>query len=176
MYQRILVPVDGSPTSTRGLEEAIRLAGLTKGRLRLFHVIDELSFALGMDAYAGYAGDWMGVLRQNGHAVLDAAKVMVRAAGVEADTVLCDSFTGTVHEMVTKEASAWPADLIVLGTHGRRGVGRLVLGSSAEHILRYAPVPVLLVRAPEIEVKAEVKAAPEPTHVSLPSAALAFER
>lgn len=153
MYQRILVPVDGSPTSQRGLDEAIRLAQVMKGRLRLIHVIDELSFALAMDAYSGYSGDWLGVLREAGKRVLDDAKAIAETAGVDTETMLCDSFEGSVHEQVTAEAAKWPAELIVIGTHGRRGVGRLVLGSSAEHILRFAPVPVLLVRAPETESK-----------------------
>jgi len=173
MYQRILVPIDGSSTSKRGLEEAIRLAKLTQGRLRLLHVIDELSFSMAMDAYSGYAGDWMNVLRDKGARVLEEAKATVEAAGVEVDTVLCDSFAASVHELVTTEAVKWGADLIVLGTHGRRGVGRLVLGSSAEYILRFAPVPVLLVRAPEAEATAE--AAQTSTRVSLPSKALSFE-
>lgn len=173
MYQRILVPIDGSATSKRGLEEAIRLAKLTQGQLRLFHVIDELSFALAMDAYAGYAGDWLKVLRENGKRILDEARATAQAASVEADVQLCDTFSGSVHEMVNAEAAKWPADLIVLGTHGRRGVGRVVMGSSAEHVLRYASVPVLLVRAPESETKAEPAATS--THVSLPSGALAFE-
>lgn len=149
MYQRILVPIDGSPTATCGLAEAIRLATLTQGRLRLIHVIDELSFALAADAFAGYAGDWLSVLRENGARILQEAKASVEMAGIQVETVLYDKLTGSVHETVTAEAAKWPADLIVLGTHGRRGIGRLVLGSSAEHILRYAPVPVLLVRAPE---------------------------
>lgn len=173
MYQQILVPIDGSPTSRHGLDEAIRVAKLTHGRLRLLHVIDELSFALAMDAYAGYAGDWLNVLRENGRRLLDEAVATAQAAGIEADQVLCDSFAGSVHEVVNAEAAKWPADLIVLGTHGRRGVGRVVMGSSAEHILRYASVPVLLVRAPEGESKAEAVQAP--THVSLPTGALAFE-
>jgi nucleotide-binding universal stress UspA family protein len=173
MYQQILVPIDGSPTSRHGLDEAIRVAKLTHGRLRLLHVIDELSFALAMDAYAGYAGDWLNVLRENGGRLLDEAVATAQAAGIEADQVLCDSFAGSVHEVVNAEAAKWPADLIVLGTHGRRGVGRVVMGSSAEHILRYASVPVLLIRAPEGESKAEAVQAP--THVSLPTGALAFE-
>ncbi|VTU27709.1 Putative universal stress protein [Variovorax sp. PBL-H6] len=173
MYQRILVPIDGSSTSKRGLEEALRLAKLTQGRLRLFHVIDELSFALSMDAYAAYAGDWLKVLRENGRSTLAEAAATAQAAGIEAETVLCDSFSGSVHEQVNAEAAKWPADLIVLGTHGRRGVGRVVMGSSAEHILRYASVPVLLVRAPEAESKAEP--APASVRVSLPTGALAFE-
>lgn len=174
MYQRILVPVDGSPTSQRGLDEAIRLAQIMKGRLRLIHVIDELSFAVAMDAYSGYAGDWLGVLREAGQRVLDDGKAVAAAAGVEVETVLCDSFHGAVHEMVTAEAAKWPADLIMIGTHGRRGVGRLLLGSSAEHILRYAPVPVLLVRAPDSESKRE-QASSTTTRVSPPPGALATE-
>ncbi len=173
MYQRILVPVDGSPTSNRGLDEAIRIAKLTQGRLRLVHVIDELSFALAMDAYSGFAGDWLGVLRENGANILATAKATVRDAGVEAETVLHDNFSRKVHEQVTAEAAQWPADLIVLGTHGRRGVGRLVMGSSAEYIVRYATVPVLLVREPNAATQSEP--VPEHIRVSLPSAALSFE-
>jgi len=173
MYQRILVPVDGSATSKRGLEEAIRLAKLTQGRLRLFHVVDELSFALAMDAYSGYSGDWLKVLRDNGTRILDEARATAQAAGIEAEAELCDTFSGSVYQLVNAAADKWNADLIVLGTHGRRGVGRAVMGSSAEHILRYASVPVLLVRAPEAASKGEP--APTSTHVSLPSGALAFE-
>ncbi|MDM0083453.1 universal stress protein [Variovorax sp. J31P179] len=174
MYQRILVPVDGSPTSERGLDEAIRIAQLTHGQLRLLHVIDELSFALAMDAYAGYAGDWLDTLREQGRTLLEKCKATAQAAGVDADIALRDTFSGSVHEQVTTEAASWPADLIVLGTHGRRGVGRVVMGSSAENILRYATVPVLLVRAPA-ESKAKTESPGESTKVDLPSAALSFE-
>lgn len=59
MSQRILVPLDGSSTSSRGQDEVIHLAKLTGRRLRLVHVIDELAFALAMDAYAGHAGNWL---------------------------------------------------------------------------------------------------------------------
>ena len=149
MYQRILVPIDGSSTASRGLDEAIRLAKLTGGRLRLLHVIDELSFALAMDAYAGYAGTWLEELRTNAAKLLQAGQARAAAAGVEADTVLLDRFKGAVHDQVIAEAEACKAELIVIGTHGRRGIGRWVMGSSAEHILRMSPVPVLLVRAPE---------------------------
>ncbi|BEP55516.1 universal stress protein [Variovorax sp. V118] len=154
MYQRILVPIDGSSTSNRGLDEAIQLAKLTGGRLRLAHVIDELSFALAMDAYAGIAGNWLEELRGNAVKLLEAARAKAVEAGIEADTVLLDQFKGTVHDQIVAQVQACKADLIVIGTHGRRGLGRWVMGSSAEHILRMAPVPVLLVRAPE-EAKAE---------------------
>lgn len=149
MYQRILVPVDGSPTSNRGLEEAAKLAALCGARLRLVHVVDEMSLALAMDAYSGYVGDWLTVLRNAGRQLLEQSLAIVKAAGVEADTRLFDNFSGSINDLILHEAEHWNADLIVLGTHGRRGPKRWVLGSTAEQIVRASPVPVLLVRAPE---------------------------
>ncbi len=149
MYQRILVPVDGSEPSNRGLKEAIRIAASTHGQLRLFHVIDDLSFALALGSDSGLSGDLLASLRGAGRKVLDTAQAAASAAGIEADTRLSDAFPGAVQDKVAAEAREWGADLIVLGTHGRRGAARLMLGSGAERILRTAPVPVLLVRAQE---------------------------
>ncbi|CAB3926081.1 universal stress protein [Achromobacter ruhlandii] len=149
MYQRILVPVDGSPTSERGLQEAIRLALLTHASLRLIHVIDEMSFMLGIDAYGYAAGELLDLLRKDGTEILQQASATVRAQGVPVDSVLYENLDKTVQQRIVAEAEMWKADLIVIGTHGRRGVRRLVLGSSAEGVLRTSPVPVLLVRAPE---------------------------
>ncbi len=173
MYQKLLVPVDGSPTSNRGLEEAIRLATLTHGRLRLVHVVDDLSFSLATGAYGGYSGDLLDVLRSGGSEILAQAAAKVEAAGLEVDTVLHETMTGSVSGVITREASDCGADLIVLGTHGRRGVGRMVLGSSAESVVRYAPVPVLLVRAPELKASksgsdSESKNFLDPVRLELP--------
>ena len=161
MYQKLLVPVDGSTTSNRGLEEAISLAKLTGGSVRLVHVVDELSFSIAAGSYGGYTGDLLEVLREGGAEILEQAKKTVAAAGLPVETVLHETLTGSVADMVTTEAAKSGADLIVLGTHGRRGVGRMILGSSAESILRYAPVPVLLVRSPDVK---PVKAAKKATH------------
>ncbi|MBT2336831.1 universal stress protein [Variovorax paradoxus] len=169
MYQRILVPVDGSSTSDHGLGEAIRLAKVTGGRLRLFHVVDELSFALAMDAYSGHVGDWLKEMRATAARLLEEGKAKAAAEGVEADSVLCDNFRGAVPDRVAAEAASWSADLIVLGTHGRRGLGRMVMGSSAEQILRTASIPVLLVRAPESHAKADA------ARFTIPSGVLASE-
>jgi len=177
MYQQILVPVDGSVTSMQGVEQAIAMARLSSGRIRLIHVIDELSFALAVDTYPGYAGEWMGALREKGAKLLNECRQKVEAAGIGVDTVLRDNLDGSVHALVTKEAVRWPADLIVLGTHGRRGAKRLFLGSSAENILRTASVPVLLVRAPEGAAEGEAEPAAERKLVraDLPSGALSSE-
>ncbi|WAI81504.1 MULTISPECIES: universal stress protein [Achromobacter] len=149
MYKRILVPIDGSATAEAGLKEAIRMAQLMQASLRMIHVVDELSFALTVDAYRYHAGELLDLTRKNGAKLLETAVATARAAGVEADSVLYENLDRTVHQRVMDEADDWKADLIVLGTHGRRGVRRAVLGSSAETIMRGAAVPVLLVRAPE---------------------------
>ena len=146
MYQRILVPIDGSATAARGLAEAIQLARTTGGRLRLIHVVDELSLTLGVGAGMTATGDLRNLVREAGAATLVEGSKTVQAAGLEVDTVLKDSFAGRVYEHVVAEAARWLADLVVVGTHGRRGVGRLVLGSDAENIARHAQTPVLLVR------------------------------
>lgn len=147
MYQRILVPFDGSPTSLRGLEEAIALARVTHARLRLIYVVDALSFATGFETPAAYAGDLVPLIRKAGQQILARGASRSTDQGVEADTVLPEDFGGRVADLVGEEARRWGAELIVIGTHGRRGVGRLLMGSDAEQILRTAPVPVLLVRA-----------------------------
>ena len=150
MYTHILVPVDGSSTSDRGLEEAVKLAKLTGARLRLIHVVDQLSYAAGMEGMGAMTADLIPLLRERGEQVLKTCKARVEASGVPVDTALFDSFVGRVCDLVVAEAVKWHADLIVLGTHGRRGVARVFMGSDAEQIVRLAPTPVLLVRASEV--------------------------
>lgn len=155
MYQRILVPVDGSTTSTFGLDEAIKLAKLTGASLRLIHVVDALTLTTGLLPYAYYADEVTPGKKAVGEQILEQARTRVAASGVKVETFLFDSLLPRVSETVIAQAKAWNADLIVIGTHGRRGVGRVLLGSDAEQIVRTAPVPVLLVRAPEVEGNAD---------------------
>ena len=84
------------------------------------------------------------------------------AAGVPVDTLLMECFAQRTSEVVIAQAQTWKADLIVLGTHGRRGVGRLLMGSDAEQIVRSATVPVLLVRAEEVAASTPVDGAAHP--------------
>ena len=100
---------------------------------------------------AAYTGDLLQKLRDAGEQILDTARATVKDAGVEVDTALFEGLAGRVSDLVVDEAKRWNADLIVVGTHGRRGVRRFVLGSDAEQILRTAPVPVLLVRSAEAQ-------------------------
>lgn len=147
MYQRILVPIDGSATSDKGLDEAVKLARLTGAELLLVHVVDQLTFSAGLDPYGAYAGDLITSMREAGEAILAKAKAKVQEQGIKVDTRLDDNFTSRVSELIAEEARNWGADLIVIGTHGRRGVSRWMLGSDAEQIVRMAPTPVLLIRA-----------------------------
>jgi len=149
MYKKILVPVDGSPTSDAGLEEAIRLGRQCGAQLRLLHVVDQMPLAMSAEGFGGMAIDVLGLLKEAGERVLAQARARVEAAGLPVDTVLVDSPNSRLSDHVTAVARAWPAELIVIGTHGRRGIGRALLGSDAEQVVRHAPVPVLLYRLVE---------------------------
>jgi len=145
MYKKILVPVDGSPTSRLGLNEAIKMAKDHHAKLRLFHLVDEyagMSGSVIMDA-----GDLFEALRQSGRYILKRAETLARRKGLAPESVMLESFGGRAADFIVQQANEWGADLIVLGTHGRRGVKRLVMGSDAEQVVRTAPVPVLLVRS-----------------------------
>jgi nucleotide-binding universal stress UspA family protein len=144
MYKRILVAIDGSATSLHGLNEAIRLAKATGGELMLVHVVNEL---LSLDfAASAYYDKMIESLREAGAKVLEQATTQARRAEVPCEHKLLEAFGGRAAELIVIEAKAWPADLIALGTHGRRGLKRLALGSDAELVVRTSPVPVLLVR------------------------------
>ena len=146
-YRRILVAVDGSAASGKGLREAIRLAKAQRARLVIVHVVDEYPAFAALDGMAGAAGaDLVPVLREAGRRVLAKAQRAAGKGGVRASTILREMVGGSAAYPIVREAKKQRADLIVLGTHGRRGVRRLVLGSDAEQAVRLAPVPVLLVR------------------------------
>ena len=142
MFKRILVPVDGSGTSTKALVAALQLARESGGRVPRGHSLDELVFM----SDDRYGSDLLGVACEQAHKVLEAAMDVAKAAGVPVDARLLESPGQRLGDAVAEEASAWDADLIVLGTHGRRGLGRVVLGSGAEQVIRCAPVPVLAIR------------------------------
>lgn len=145
MYQHILLPTDGSPVATRALYEAIRWAKRGSARLRLLHVVSELVM-LDVDPPVYLQGS-LEVLRRAGAQVLDRAAQLARAEGVTAETTLLESIGARPADLIVEQAKSWPADLIVMGTHGRRGLRRAVLGSDAELVVRDSPVPVLLVRS-----------------------------
>ncbi len=160
MYKRILVPVDGSETATKALVAALQLARESGGQVRLVHLVEGLT-PMAIDQYgAAWTGDIIDALKKGGEQILEDAMAVARASGVPADTEIFDSFGERLADAVVDAAQRFEADLVVVGTHGRRGMGRLLLGSGAEQIVRLSPVPVLVVRTPA-EKGARVEA---PTH------------
>mgnify|MGYP006147091413 CR=1 FL=1 len=151
MYRRILVALDGSETSIRALTASLNLARQGGGRVRMVHVVEELAYLGGFDPYGASSGDLIKVIRENAEKVLANGLAAAQSAGVEADTVLYDNFGERLPEAVADAAKQWNADLIVVGTHGRRGIGRVLMGSGAEQIIRLSPVPVLVIRSPETQ-------------------------
>jgi nucleotide-binding universal stress UspA family protein len=156
MYQKILVPVDGSETSNLGLTEAIKLAKRQGAQVRLVHIVNEfiLDYTYSTTLYADKVIDG---LRDRGRNVLKEAEARVRQGGIVCDGVLVESIGGRAAEFIVQQAKTWGADVIVMGTHGRRGLARLTLGSDAEQVVRTAGVPVLLVRGTQKEAHVDVK-------------------
>jgi nucleotide-binding universal stress UspA family protein len=145
MYKKILVPIDGSEASLLGLQHAILLAKDQKAALRLLHVVYDYLVTEGRYGLGGSA-ELLKDLRERGQTILKDAASSARIQGVEADIESVEAPLGPVGAAIAEYAEQWPADLIVIGTHGRRGIRRLVMGSDAEYVVRTAPVPVLLVR------------------------------
>lgn len=148
MYTRILVPVDGSDTAATGLQEALALARRLNSTLVLLHVVDPVPLPL----EAMTASVWQELgddLRIRGQAVLDQARSAALAQGVAAEARLIEGRVERVADTIVDEARSARCELIVMGTHGRRGFSRLMLGSDAERVLHACPVPVLLIRHPE---------------------------
>jgi len=145
MFKRILVPVDASPTSSAGLRVALKLARDQKARLRLVHLASQVP--LGPKKGAGMTvQELFAAMRKEGRRFLERKTSLCRAAGVRTDDALYIGLGKHPADVVAAEARKWGADLIVMGTHGRRGISHMVLGSDAEQVLRTSPVPVLLIR------------------------------
>ena len=143
-YQRILVPVDGSPTATKGMGEAISLAKESGAKLLLLHIVDEYP-AFATPEIGASIGPLIDALRESGRQTLAGIAAVAKAAGVNPETELVENFGQRVAEAIVDKAVGWKADLIVMGTHGRRGITRALVGSDAELVVRYSPIPVLLV-------------------------------
>jgi len=153
MYTNILVPIDGSPASDRGCREAIAIAQGLGSRLHFINVVDPRLLFAAVTSTVGpqqLLDGW----RSDGERLVARAIADAQAAGVTASAaVRCDAGMRVCDEIL-EEARRTEADLIVMGTHGRRGLGRFVIGSDAEQILRTSPTPVLIVRDPDADAAA----------------------
>lgn len=145
MFTTLLVPIDGSATAEAGLHEALKLAKGLGARVVLLTVIDDLALLMESTAIASHGSD-QAQLRRQGEKVLDAAAAEALRAGVPAELALRQAPLMRAADTILAEAVARHCDLIVMGTHGRKGVARLALGSDAEKVARASDVPVMLVR------------------------------
>jgi nucleotide-binding universal stress UspA family protein len=144
-YKRILVPVDGSTPSNAGLAEALRLA--PKGAsIRLVHVVEDPVYAYGSADFMLDYGELFEIMRADGKRILEKASRTAARKGVKAQTELAESRGRRVADAIVAAARRWKADAIVMGSHGRRGVSRVLLGSDAELVLRNTNLPLLLAR------------------------------
>ncbi len=147
MFKKILVPVDGSDTSEAGLKTAMGMARDSGGMLFILHVIDEHVLLQTADYMGGsYYEETIDSLKEAGRRVLAKACAKVEKAGVPYKAISVETVEGGVASLILAQARKSKADVIVMGTHGRRGLSRMVMGSDAEGVVREANVPVLLVR------------------------------
>jgi nucleotide-binding universal stress UspA family protein len=135
MYSRILIATDGSTVASRGLREAVALARALKAQLVVLHVIDDFPVT--------------GTSIDTRHEILDKAAELALESGVACKTVLHEQDTNRTADAIVDRAAREHCNLIVMGTHGRRGVSRVLLGSDCERVLRLSPIPVMVVREPE---------------------------
>jgi nucleotide-binding universal stress UspA family protein len=152
MFRNIVVAIDGSPTANRGLKVAVALAREQNAALHVIHVIEDARLPVTGEAAIYVPEEYVKSVaeaqRKAGREVLAKAERIAGKEGVSVNLVLARFAGRSVAQAILREARKLHADLMVLGTHGRRGLSRLVTGSDAEQVLRQSPVPVLLVRTP----------------------------
>lgn len=140
MYDRILVPTDGSREVERALEYAIDLARLHDATLRALYVVNAAGYGgLPMETALEGVSD---ALRNEGRSAVDRVEELA-PADVPVETAVLE---GAPSQAIVDDADSTECDLIVMGTHGRGGIDRLLLGSVTERVVRRAPVPVLTVQ------------------------------
>lgn len=163
MPKRILAPVDFGACSETALGQALAILALRpEARLRVVHVYEPPYYA--PEALVNLPGEpplpMIDYVRQQAERQLDAFMATHRGEAGQAERIDSRIAAGLAFEEIPREASAWNADLMVMGTHGRQGLSHLLLGSVAERVIRQAPCPVLVIRATTKE----------------PTAPLAFDR
>jgi nucleotide-binding universal stress UspA family protein len=152
MFKSILVALDGSAASTAGLKAAVQLASDQRAKLVGVHVLDDAAITINFEGGyvpAAYVDKLYASLRDNGKAILAKAEAAARAAGVDMKTVLVQSRGRTIADAILGQVRKEKVDAIVIGTHGRRGLARMLMGSDAEAVVRESRVAVVLMRAQE---------------------------
>ncbi|UIO99256.1 universal stress protein [Halobaculum sp. CBA1158] len=144
MYDEILVPTDGSPAADAAVEHAVTIADRFDATVHALYVVDATAYST-LEAGGEVVVD---ALEQEGE---DAVKRIAEAADTEDLPVIESVVSGTAYQSITEYADDEGIDMIVMGTHGRQGLDRYLLGSVTERVVRSADQPVLTVRQPDDE-------------------------
>lgn len=144
LYQHILVPIDGSETSLIAMKEAIKLGKALNSKITVVQVMALDPFIADAYVKTGQTNDLIERTRTYLLDILEHAKQEFADEGIAVETKLLEGFV--VHEEIIQAAQDLNADLIVMGSHGRTGVRKLVLGSVAQKVLGESHIPVLIVR------------------------------
>ncbi len=147
MYERILIPTDGSRLSLKASREGLKLAELMGAQVVALNVVPrypvsyfEGGTAIGADEVGRIESDWAA----KAQAVVDRVREQAQARGLEAKAVTVRS--DLVAEAIIGAAKKHKCDLIVMASHGRKGLKRLLLGSETQHVLTHSHIPVLVLR------------------------------
>jgi nucleotide-binding universal stress UspA family protein len=144
MFKHILVPIDGSPTSELAVDKAIGLARAFDSAVTTIYVVDPYPFT-GVGADFAYGqGQYLNAAKASATQALANARKAMEDAGVKVTTATVEAHD--VWRGILEAAQSGGADLIVMGSHGRRGIKRLLLGSQASDVLARSKVPVLIVK------------------------------
>lgn len=141
-YRDVLVPTDGSDCANRALTIGVDVADAEDAALHLLSAI--ATTALGVDVRTDIQ---MEMLEESAHELLDDAESVAETAGVEVASKTVE-YGPSIHQVILAYIEDHGADLVVVGTHGRTGFDRYVLGSVTEYLVRTSPIPVLTVRGP----------------------------
>ena len=146
MFQRILAPIDGSKSSERAISQAVRIARIHGGQVRLVHIFTGTLYDHA--ARPGqYPRGFLATLRGCAEGILTRAYRYIAARGIPVEQILVESNGDPAADSIIVEARQWKADLIVLGAHGHKGGRPRELGTDASAVLRKSPIPVILVRS-----------------------------
>jgi nucleotide-binding universal stress UspA family protein len=144
MFKHILIPVDGSDNSQRAIDKAIALAQAFKSQVTAIYVIDPYAFTgAGTDFAYGHS-EYLSAATAEGKQALQIAKDAFQTVGIEINSNLVDGHS--TYKVILEEAAEIGVDLIVMGSHGRKGLEKLILGSVTSQVLSHAHLPVLVVR------------------------------
>ncbi len=144
MFKHILIPADGSDNAQRAIDKAIGLAQAFKSQVTAIYVIDPYAFTgVGTDFSYGQA-EYLSAATAEGHQALQVAKDAFLTVGIEITTTVVEGHA--IYKGILETANNIGADLIVIASHGRKGLEKLILGSVTSQVLSHAHLPVLVVR------------------------------